>query len=53
MKKRLGESDNEIAAGRQYYEYMVTNDDLNQAVDEVIRIIKKGSLLKKAVGDKQ
>ena len=53
VKKRLGESDNEIAAGRQYYEYMVTNDDLNQAVDEVIRIIKKGSLLKKAVGDKQ
>ena len=53
VKKRLGESDNEIAAGRQYYEYMVTNDDLNQAVDEVIQIIKKGSLLKKAVGDKQ
>ena len=30
----------EIAAAWQYYKHMVINDDLQQAVDEVIEIIK-------------
>ena len=38
--KRLDGADSEIAAARQYYEHMVINDDLRQAVDEVIKIVK-------------
>ena len=38
--KRLDGAGSEIAAARQYYEHMVINDDLRQAVDEVIKIVK-------------
>jgi len=37
---RLGKSGTEIASGWRYYKHMVINDDLKQAVDEVIQIIK-------------
>ena len=42
-KLRLDGAGNEIAAGWQYYKYIVVNDDLKQAVDEVIDIIKTSS----------
>ncbi|MCK4752384.1 MAG: guanylate kinase [Planctomycetes bacterium] len=37
---RLNGASGEIAAAWQYYKHMVINDDLQQAVDEVIEIIK-------------
>lgn len=41
IEKRLAGAGIEIAAARQHYKYMVINDDLEQAVQEVIDIIKK------------
>lgn len=38
--KRLNEAGSEIAAAWQYYEYMIINDDLEQAVNEVVQIIE-------------
>ena len=38
--KRLNWASNEIAAAWQYYKHMVINDDLEQAVNEVIEIIE-------------
>ena len=38
--KRLNWASNEIAAAWQYYEHMVINEDLAQAVNEVIEIIE-------------
>lgn len=40
-EKRLNGSGVEIAAAWQYYEHMVINDDLEQAVKEVVQIIKQ------------
>jgi len=37
---RLEEADREIAAAFQYYDYQVVNDDLEQAIREVIDIIE-------------
>ncbi len=42
-KKRLGMADDEIAAAWRYYNNMVINDDLEQAVDEVIEIINQAT----------
>jgi len=39
-EERLESAEAEIAAAWQYYENMVINDDLEQAVDEVIQIIR-------------
>jgi guanylate kinase len=39
-KVRLEEAGNEIAAAWRYYDNMVINDDLEQAVNEVIQIIE-------------
>jgi guanylate kinase len=39
--KRLGGAGTEIAAARQYYSHMVVNDDLEQAIKEVIQIIEQ------------
>ena len=39
-EKRLDRAGSEIAAAWQYYEHMVINDDLEQAVNEVIQIIR-------------
>jgi len=40
-EKRLAGAGIEIAAAWQHYEYMVINDDLQQAVQEIIEIITK------------
>jgi guanylate kinase len=40
-EKRLNEASTEIAAAWQYYEHMVINDDLEQAIKEVVQIIKQ------------
>ena len=40
MEKRLAQVSNEIAAAWQYYEHMVINENLNQAVEEIIEIIE-------------
>ncbi len=40
-EKRLDGAGTEIASAFQYYEHMVINDDLNQAVSEVINIIEQ------------
>lgn len=40
-EERLNGASTEVAAAWQYYEYMVINDELEQAVDEVIQIIKQ------------
>jgi guanylate kinase len=40
VEKRLGRADREIAAAWQYYNHMVINDDLQQAVKEVVQIIQ-------------
>ena len=39
-KRRLNGAGREIAAAWQYYDHMVINDDLEQAVEEIIRIIE-------------
>ncbi len=39
-EERLGGASAEIAAAWQYYEYMVINDDLQQAVSECMQIIE-------------
>jgi len=40
VEKRLDRADREIAAAWQYYDHMVINDDLRQAVNEVVQIIR-------------
>lgn len=40
VARRLGGAGSEIAAAWQYYDNMVINDDLEQAIDEVIQIIE-------------
>ena len=42
-EERLEGADTEFVAAWQYYEHMVVNDDLEQAVKEVIQIIKQNS----------
>ncbi len=37
--RRLGGADSEIAAAWQFYDHMVVNDDLEQAIGEVIQVI--------------
>jgi guanylate kinase len=39
-EERLDEAGTEIAAAWQYYQHMVINDDLDQAVKEVVQIIE-------------
>jgi guanylate kinase len=41
IKKRLAGAGIEIAAAWQYYKYMVINEDLGQAVKEIVEIIAK------------
>jgi guanylate kinase len=42
-EKRLSGASDEIAAAWQYYKHMVINEDLQQAVDECIQIIKEST----------
>jgi len=46
-EERLNGASTEIAAAWQYYEYMVINGDLEQAVKEVVQIIKQ------SIGEKE
>ncbi len=46
-EERLNGASTEIAAAWQYYENMVINDDLEQAVKEVVQIIKQ------SIGEKE
>lgn len=39
-KRRLEEASSEIASAWKYYDHMVVNDDLQQAVQEVINVIE-------------
>ena len=41
IEKRLAGAGIEIAAAWQHYKYMVINDDLEQAVNEIIDIIRR------------
>ena len=41
VERRLSGAGMEIAAAWEYFEYMVINDDLAQAVDEVVEIIEE------------
>lgn len=47
VEERLDGAGSEIAAAWQYYEHMVINDDLQQAVSEVIQIIQQ------SIGEKE
>ena len=47
-EKRLGLASTEIAAAWQYYEYMVVNEDLQQAIEECIQIIEDAGSEKNA-----
>ena len=42
-EKRLGEASNEVAAAWQYYQHIVINEELQQAVNEVVKIIETES----------
>ena len=42
-KKRLTQADDETAIAWQYYQHMVINDDLEQAVKEVVHIVQSSS----------
>jgi len=44
---RLGGASDEIAAAWQYYQHLVINDNLEQAIKEVMQIICKGSVEEK------
>lgn len=52
-EERLGEASSEIAAAWQYYEHMVINEDLQQAVKEVVQIIQETSLSKRSADENQ
>ena len=41
VEKRLDRADEEIAAAWQYYNHMVINDDLKQAVEEMVQIVRQ------------
>lgn len=42
-EERLDEAGTEIAAAWQHYKHMVINDDLEQAISEVVQIIKQNT----------
>jgi len=46
-EKRLGGASDEIAAAWQYYQHLVINENLEQAIKEVMQIIHKGSIEEK------
>lgn len=41
VTRRLGGASAEIAAAEQYYDHLVVNDDLEQAIREVLQIIER------------
>jgi len=42
-EKRLNIADSEITIGRKYYPYMVVNDDLQKAINDVVNIIQQNT----------
>jgi guanylate kinase len=46
-RRRLGGASSEIAAAWQYYDHMVINDDLEQAIREVMQIVKEAPAIDK------
>jgi len=40
-KRRLGQSENEIAQAKKYYRFMVVNDKIERAVGEIVKIISE------------
>lgn len=42
-ERRLNIADSEIAIGRKYYQYMVVNDDLQKAINDVVNIIQQNT----------
>lgn len=51
--KRLGGADAEIAAAKQYYEHIVVNDDLQEAINNVIQIIQQARSLEVDCGERK
>ncbi len=49
--KRLSGADAEIAAAKQYYEHIVVNDDLQEAINNVIQIIQQARSLEVDCGE--
>jgi guanylate kinase len=45
IARRLGGAGSEIAAAWQYYDNMVINDDLEQAINEIIQIIQNAPII--------
>ena len=43
VETRLEKANKEIVAARQFYEHMVTNDDLEQAIQDVMHIVQSNS----------
>ena len=52
-EERLNGASNEIAAAWQYYEHMVINENLQQAVEEMVQIIQGGPSKKSRHGNDQ
>jgi len=50
-EERLGGASVEIAAAWQYYEHIVINEDLQQAVEEIVQIIQGISLSKRSADE--
>jgi guanylate kinase len=42
-ERRLNIADSEIAVGRKYYRYVVVNDDLQKAINDVVSIIQQNT----------
>jgi guanylate kinase len=51
--KRLSGADAEIAAAKQYYEHIVVNDDLEEAINNVIQIIQQARSLEVDCGERK
>jgi guanylate kinase len=51
--RRLGGADSEIAAAKKYYEHFVVNDDLQQAINNVIQIIQQARGLEINCGEQK
>jgi len=50
---RLEEASSEIAAAWQYYQHLVINEDLQQAIKEVVQIIQETSLSESSADENQ
>ena len=51
--RRLSGADKEIAVARKYYEHFVINDDLQEAINNIIQIIKQAQSLEVNCGEQK